>query len=121
MKRSMLICVALVVSLSTVSCQKSLLDGNEVWRCSGIASGVDSIVLTRHLRNGRDKGTGTVQAARVTYNAFFSVDGVERRWNWYGDSYGGSYSFIINASGYGRFYDFSYRTKATPSGIYECY
>ena len=46
-------------------------DGNEVWRCSGSTSQVDHIVLTRHLLNDRDIGTGTVRAAGVTYRTVF--------------------------------------------------
>lgn len=38
--------------------------------------------------------------------ATYSKQGLEHRWDWTG-SYGGSYSFVIDPAGYGRYYDFS--------------
>lgn len=94
-------------------------DGNEVWRCSGSTSQVDHIVLTRHLLNDRDIGTGTVRAAGVTHRTVFRVAGVQRRWDWDLDGSAYRYSFIIDADGRALFYDFG--SSDRPKGFYKCY
>ncbi len=132
MKQAFLIGPALAACLLAGSCVSNDVggnirnaDGNEVWSCNDRFSSVDTIVLTRHLQDGRDVGTGAVQTAGVTRSARFHIDGIERRWDW--GSGGGSegtgylYSFTIDASGEGKFYKFGSEDRVKPSGFYECH
>lgn len=132
MKQAFLIGPALAACLLAGGCVSNDVsgnmrnaDGNEVWNCGGRLSSVDTIVLTRHLQDGRDVGTGTVQTAGVTRSTQFYIDGIERRWDW--GSGGGSegtgyrYSFTIDASGDGTFYSFGSKDRVKPSGFYECH
>ncbi|MYE01845.1 MAG: hypothetical protein F4Y03_11315 [Alphaproteobacteria bacterium] len=132
MKKAFLIGVALAVCLSAGGCVSNDLDGNtrnadgnEVWKCTGRFSSVDTIVLTRFMEGGLDIGRGTVRAAGVTHETAFRVDGIDRRWNWGLDA--GSnprayrYSFLIEASGDGMFFNFGSRDRVKPSGFYECH
>ena len=66
----------------------------------------DKIVVTLTRRTEKDdkSGSGEVSITGITHRATFSVEGLERRWD-FGEN--GEYAFFINPQGGGAYFDFS--------------
>ena len=60
--------------------------------------------LTRRSSKDDKSGFGEVSITGITHRARFSVEGLDRRWD-FGEN--GEYAFVINAQGGGAYYDFS--------------
>ena len=108
MKKILLKTLVLAVILTfDVQAQESKDITTEKWRCFEYLRFDNKAVLvrlTRETKNSVDLGFGEVSVAGVTYQAFFRVAGLDRRWD-FGDE--ANYSFIIQPNGDGAYYDFS--------------
>ena len=62
------------------------------------------VSLTRRSSKDDKSGFGEVSITGITHRARFSVEGLDRRWD-FGEN--GEYAFVINAQGGGAYYDFS--------------
>ncbi len=68
-----------------------------------------SVVLTRETSPDEVFGYGKVVVGGVTYDAFVSIDGVNRRWDWSNDD-----MIVIGPGGDGLHYDFRF---SDPDGM----
>ena len=82
----------------------------------------DEVIVTLTRRTSKDdkSGSGEVSVTGITHRARFSVEGLERRWD-FGEN--GEYAFVINPQGGGAYYDFSdseIGEIVEPSQTYGC-
>ena len=82
----------------------------------------DEVIVTLTRRKSKDDkpGSGEVSVTGITHRARFSVEGLERRWD-FGEN--GEYAFVINPQGGGAYYDFSDSALGEivqPSQTYGC-
>ena len=95
----------------------------EAWRCFASSDFSKTTVLaklTRRTLEGEAEGVGKVSVAGLTYPALFRVVGFDRRWD-FGEEY--DYTFIIEPSGRGRYFDFSSVEDGgttNPSQFFKC-
>lgn len=78
------------------------------------------VTLTRRVSKDDKSGFGEVSVTGITHRARFSVEGLERRWD-FGKN--GEYAFVINPQGGGAYYDFSNSERGEivqPSQTYGC-
>ena len=98
-------------------------DGGERWVCRSDrygATGDEHVVLTRDGPQDSGMGFGQVLVAGVTHNAMFSVQGVNRRWDWNG----AKDMMIIKPGGKGSYYNFRLADdegRAKASSWFECH
>ena len=84
---------------------KWILEG-EIWKCMpsyGNRSSA-SVILTRMEKKA--ESNGELFVGDVVTSAYFRLDGLNRRWNWFSGK-GRSYAVIIKFDGIGLYYDFS--------------
>ena len=114
--------VILVVVCSCASILSSPRVSNtkyELWECYEHFSSRKLGKLTAD----RVGNSGTVDFGGIVANTKFSIQGIERRWDWDFDADGRSDSAIVlSTDGSARFYDFrgSSDGTATPSDLFQC-
>lgn len=77
-----------------------------------------SVVLTRDTPHHVPYGYGKVLVGGVVYDAIFSIDGVDRRWDWANDD-----MIVIGPNGDALYYDFHYADEdgmAKPREFLKC-
>ena len=95
----------------------------ERWECqtvAGVLTDTAGITLTRGELNDARVGDGEVSVAEIAYRARFSMEGLQRRWDF---ADGGVYAFVISPDGSGAYYDFSRADpgeRVAPSEGYRC-
>ena len=98
-------------------------DGGERWVCRSDrygATGDEHVVLTRDGPQDSGMGFGQVLVAGVTHNAMFSVQGVDRRWDWNGTKD----AVVIEPGGQGSYYNFRLADdegRVKRSSWFECH
>lgn len=98
--------------------------GIEQWKCGDYFEGcgfftTDCVMLTANLHNG----TGEVKFGEFIERTEFSVQGLERRWDWCWGADGRSdCAFLISVGGKGSYYNFrgSDDGSAKPSDLFKC-
>ncbi len=108
----LVVCVVLMGICIPVQAQESSGTTTEKWRCFGtydFDKKTAVVKLTRVARNGEKSGLGEVSVAGITHKASFKIEGFDRRWDFGDESIGDPYlySFVIDPSGRGTYYDFS--------------
>ena len=94
----------------------------ERWECqtaAGVLTDTAGIVLTRGELNDARVGDGEVSVAEISYRARFSMEGLQRRW----DFEDGEYAVVVNPDGSGAYFDFSNSDPGemiAPSQTYRC-
>ena len=69
------------------------------------------------------KGDGWIDFQGSLFRTHFSVEGLEKRWDWLKLSNGKALSFVLGANGRARYYDFTFADEkgfATPRDTFEC-
>lgn len=80
----------------------------ETFRCQSGNYWLDSGTVVVVATINEDGHSGTIKVAGVTHQAYYSVAGFDRRWNFGKDADGAfNYSFAISPTGIARYYDFS--------------
>ena len=84
------------------------------------------MVLTRDGPQDSGMGLGQVLVAGVTHDAMFSVQGVNRRWDWNWNEDSGSYedAMVLMPGGKGSYYNFRLADdegRVTRSSWFECH
>ena len=98
-------------------------DGGERWICRSDrhgATGDGHVVLTRDGPQDSGMGFGQVLVAGVTHDAMFSVQGVNRRWDWNGVKD----TMLIKPGGKGSYYNFRLvddKGQVKGSSWFECH
>lgn len=88
----------------------------ERWSCHDRFAPEKALI---HLTRGGEAGEITV--AGVTRQAQFSVEGVNRRWDFVlGEDMRYEYALVIEPNGDGAYYDFTADGRAKPSQQYKC-
>lgn len=66
--------------------------------------------------------SGTVDFNGINASTQFTIQGIERRWDWGWGNGGYDYAIVINAEGTGRFYNFRGSNGGTvkPSHVFKC-
>ncbi|MDE0184254.1 MAG: hypothetical protein OXP71_02220 [Candidatus Poribacteria bacterium] len=94
--------------------------GTERWECYDYV--YDSKKLGT-LTADRIGANGTVDFAGIFASTQFSIQGIDRRWDWgWGTDGRSDYAFVISPDGTGTFYDFSFSSDGTakPSDLFKC-
>ena len=92
----------------------------ERWECFDFVYGSKKLGT---LTVGRYGIAGTVDFAGIVANTQYSVQGIDRRWDWGWDTDGRSdYAFVISPDGTGKFYNFGSSNDGTakPSDFFKC-
>ena len=84
------------------------------------------MVLTRDGPQDSGMGFGQVLVAGVSHDAMFSVEGVNRRWNWNPNEDLGGYedTMVLKPGGKGSYYNFRLADdegRVTGSSGFECH
>lgn len=98
--------------------------GIERWKCGDYFDGcglfdTDCVTLTANLYNG----TGEVSFGEIIETTQFSIQGIERRWDWCLNSeFSYDCAFVISVDGTGSYYNFrgSYDGTAKPRDLFKC-
>ena len=115
--------VFIVLAAFGVQAQEDRSATVEAWRCFATSDYYKTTVLvelSRRTLEGEAEGVGEVTVAGLTYPALFEVAGFDRRWD-FGEEL--NYTFLIEPSGRGRYYDFSSVEKGgttKPSQHFKC-
>ena len=91
----------------------------ERWECYEHFSSRKLGTLTANLENK----TGTVNFGGIFAKTQFSIQGIERRWDWdYGTDGRYDSAIVVSTNGSARFYDFRGSSDGTarPSDLFQC-
>ena len=119
------------ILLAVSACQYVMRDSNSappgqgakivaVWKCSDFVNPIDKTTIVTLTQF--DDGYGTVQAAGKTTYTVFSIEGLDRRWDWEWDNVNGyRYSILLNPNGAAIYYDFVDASgSAKPKQFFKC-
>ena len=83
-------------------------NAGEKFKCQAGTPWISGYKIVLRATINDDKETGTIQVSGVLYQTTYSVEGINRRWDWdmqEDSSY--DYAFVLKPGGTGFFFDFS--------------